>query len=70
MNITSKTTRAQMAAHIAEQDSFIDALKVTRAELRGTILRNYTKAKRLYWIAFALGTNVGALLVPVVVAIA
>ena len=34
MKITTKTTRAQLAAHIAEQDSLIDALKVTRDELR------------------------------------
>jgi len=34
MNITTKTTRAQLAAHIAEQDSLIDAKDVTIAELR------------------------------------
>jgi uncharacterized membrane-anchored protein YhcB (DUF1043 family) len=34
MKITTKTTRAEMAAHIAEQASLIDALKVTRDELR------------------------------------
>jgi hypothetical protein len=34
MNITTKTTRAQLAAHIAEQASLIDAKDVTIAELR------------------------------------
>jgi hypothetical protein len=49
MKITSKTTRAEMAQWIKEQASLIDALKITRDEMRKEVAGLQARGSQPFW---------------------